>query len=227
MTNAKGSPSVGNVGGCRCNRDWWDGSCGRAYHLQLSGEHFNLLYSYPGNTLISYGGDKVKVDIDGYRFPKVEGPRVEPLAIKTISDTQRTYYGDAYVETSFYSTVRCDIWWSLPQWAEVEGSSETGWWGTEPQFYSDKIKLDESWRFNGISVYVSFPPGFSGSGNTVTWSGEDDSGTSYRLVHIYSGIRGESWVALTSVRQNSNGSHFFESTHTWVSANATDGCSTA
>jgi len=184
-----------------------------------------IIYSFPGNTLIAYGGDKTETVLSGRdSFPKAGGEFVAPFATKIISDCQCTYYGNGYVETCFESTVRCDVWGSLPVWAEVEGESETAWWGTEPQYYSDRIKLDESWRFNGISVYVSFPPGFSGSGDTVTWSGSDDSGTSYRLRHIYSGIRGESWVSLTSVRQNSNGSHKLG--NTWVSANATDGCST-
>jgi len=187
-----------------------------------------VIYSFPGNTLIALGGEKIQVEIDRDLFPKFSpGPRPTAwVKQKTLYDSQSTPYGDGAVETWFESTVTYDVY-TLPVWAEVEGEANTMWTGWDPQFYSDRIKLESSWTFNGISVYVSYPPGFSGSGDTVTWSGEDDSGTAWRLTHIYSGIRGESWVGLTSVRQNTNGSHYFGSTHTWVSANATDGCSVA
>lgn len=207
------------------------GLCAALVIMSLSGLaqiEERVIYSFPGNTLIAFSGEKVRVKIDPGLFPKFSlDPRPTFWAKqKTLYDSQSTPYGDGAVKTWFESTVTYDAW-TLPYWAEVEGEANTMWTGWNPQFYSDRIRLESSWTFNGISVYVSYPPGFSGSGNTVTWSGEDDSGTAWMLTHIYSGIRGESWVGLTSVRQNTNGSHYFGSTHTWVSANATDGCSVA
>jgi len=187
-----------------------------------------IIYSFPGNTLIAYSGTKSKVVItERNAFPQTGGPSVTLWGkTKYLYDSDSTPYGNGSVESWFNSTVLYDAW-TLPYWAEVEGESNTAWWGTEPQIDSSRIRLDESWSFNGWSVYLSYPPGFSSSGHTVTWSGSDDSGSAYRLRHVYSGIRGESWIALTSVRQSSNGSHYFSSDHTWVSANATGGCSTA
>jgi len=186
-----------------------------------------IIYVLPGNALVAYGGDKTDTVLTPRgAFPRAGDSSAASRGTKYLSDSQTTDYGNSYVETWFSSTVRYDAW-TLPYWAEVEGESNTAWWGTEPQLYSDVIRLDEGWTFNGISVYVSYPPGFSSSGNTVTWSGEDNSGTAWKLRHIYSGIRGQSWIGLTSVRQSSNGSHYFSSDHTWVSANATDGVSVA
>lgn len=186
-----------------------------------------VIYSFPGNTLIAIGGEKVRVKIDRDLFPKFSpGPRPTFwVKQKTLYGFKSTPYGNGTVETWFESTVTYDAY-TLPVWAEVEGEARTMWTGTYPQFYSDRIRLESSWTFNGIGVYVSYPPGFSSFGNTVTWSGEDNSSNAWMLI-LYSGIRGESWVGLTSVRQSTNGSHYFESTHTWVSANATDGCSVA
>jgi len=183
-----------------------------------------VVYDRHGNVLILYGGDKTRTIVD--IMPPTSGMTD---AVKTISDSQNTYYGNSYVKTYFTSTVECDIWWSYPMWAEVAGSTTTAWYGTVPQYYSSEIRLDETWTFNGISVSVSYPSGvgFSGSSTTISWSGDDTSGTHWRMTHIFSGLRGESWVALTSVRQSSNGSHYFEDPNDWVSANATDGCSTA
>lgn len=186
-----------------------------------------IIYVLPGNALIAYGGDKTDTVLTpSGAFPRAGDSSAASRGTKYLSDSQTTDYGNSYVETWFSSTVRYDAW-TLPYWAEVERESNTAWWGTEPQLYSDVIRLDEGWTFNGISVYVSYPPGFSSTGNTVAWSGEDDSGTAWKLRHIYSGIRGQSWIGLSSVRQSSNGSHYFSSDYTWVSANATDGVSVA
>ena len=160
-----------------------------------------VIYSFPGNTLIAFGGEKVRVEIDRDLFPKFS-PGPQPtfwVKQKTLYGFKSTPYGDGAVETWFNSTVTYDAY-TLPAWAEVEGEAHTMWTGFDPQYYSDRIRLESSWTFNGISVYVSYPPGFSGFGNTVTWSGEDNSGTAWMLTHIYSGIRGESWFGLTSVR---------------------------
>jgi len=187
-----------------------------------------ILYISPGSTLIAYGGDKVNPTLLPMKsFPKApKALMMKPLAqtTRTLSDNNSQAYGDGYVDTYFNSTVYEGAGWKV--WAEVEGNAVTSWSGTQPQYYSSKIKLDESWTFNGISVSVSSGGGigFSTSGNTVCWSGEDDSGTSWSLNNSYSGIYGESWVALTSVRQSVMGTHYFESTHHYVSTMATDGC---
>lgn len=187
-----------------------------------------VIYNSPGSVLIAYGGDKVDPRLLPMKsFPKTpKALMVEPLRqiTRTISDDNYQAYGDGYVDTYFNSTVYEGSGWKV--WAEVDGHSITSWSGTQPQYYSTKIRLDESWTFSGISVSVSTGGGigFSTSGNTVYWSGEDDSGTSWSLSHYYSGIYGESRWALWSVRQSVNGSHFFESTHTYVSAMASDGC---
>ena len=191
-----------------------------------------ILYISPGSALIAYSGDKVKPELLPMRsFPKApKALMVEQLTqvTRTLFDRQFTAYGDGEVVTSLDSIVNEGSgWWKV--WAEVEGRSETDWTGTQPQYYSTKIRLDESWTFNGISVSVSTGGGigFSTSGNTVYWSGEDDSGTSWALSNTYSGIYGESsgpFAALWSVRQSTNGSHFFIEDSAWVSAMATDGC---
>ncbi len=183
-----------------------------------------VVFNRDGNALILYGGDKSTTS-----NVRVQLPAGLRTATKTISDSQRTYYGNSYVVTQFASTVECDIWFSWPMWAEVAGSTTTAWIGTDPQFNSSRIDLSESWTFNGSSVSVSYPGGlgFSGSSKTIRWSEQDNSGNHWRMTHIYSGLRGESRVLLTSVRQSSNGSHYFDSDSTWVSAYATDGCSTA
>ncbi len=183
-----------------------------------------VVYNRNGNMLLLYGGDKSRTIED-----IIPSPIGLTRATKTISDSQTTYYGDRYVKTYFTSTVECDIWWSYPMWAEVSGSTTTAWYGTDPQYYSSEIKLSEQWIFGGYSITLSYPGGvgFSGSSKTISWSAHDTSGNYWRMSHVYSGIRGESSVLLTSVRQNSLGSHKFNTTNTWVSAYATDGCSTA
>jgi len=183
-----------------------------------------VVYNRNGNALIFYGGDKTTTVETQVLLPtELRSPT------KTLSASRKTYYGNAYVKTQFTSAVECDIWFSYPLWAEVAGTTYTYWGGSDPQYYSSRIQLAESWTFNGVSVSVSYPPGvqFSGSSRTIEWYGEDTSGDHWMMTHIYSGLRGESWIALTSVRQGSYGSHYFETTSTWVSAYATDGCSTA
>lgn len=186
-----------------------------------------VLYTSPGSTLIAYSGDKVKPELLPLRS-LTKAPKaltVEPLAetTRTLYDDDYQPYGNGEVDTYFESTVYEGSGWKV--WAEVDGHSMTSWSGTQPQYNSSKIRLDESWTFNGWSVSVSTSGfGYSTSGNTVTWSGEDDSGTTWSLGHSYSGIYGESRWALWSVRQTSTGTHYFASTHEFVSTTATDGC---
>jgi hypothetical protein len=170
-----------------------------------------VIYISPGSALIAYGGDKVNPKLLPIKsFPKSpKALMVEPLTqvTRTLFDRQFTAYGDGDVVTSLDSIVNEGSgWWKA--WAEVEGRSETDWTGTQPQYYSTKIRLDESWRFHGVNVSVSYPPGigYSSSWDTVSWSGGDDSGTSWALSHTYSGIYGESsgpFAALWSVSSRS------------------------
>jgi hypothetical protein len=140
---------------------------------------------------------------------------------------KETPYGDSAVTAEFWT----DVWagGTLELWAYAEGNTYTGWWGTVPQYYCDKIELGESWKFSGLSVTVSVPAavGFSASGSTARWSGGYDGNDAYDLWHIYSGVEAQSWIWISSMRQSSSGSHFFShgvsGGPTWVTATATQG----
>jgi hypothetical protein len=100
----------------------------------------------------------------------------------------------------------------------INGTTETNWTGTQPQWNSDQIKLNESWTFSGIFVTVSWPfgVGFSGSGNTVNWFAHDTSGNQWRMRHDYFGIEGRSSTALTGTTKAGTASHRFEGWR-WIS----------
>lgn len=98
------------------------------------------------------------------------------------------------------------------------GTTQTLWSGTQPQFNSDQIKLNESWRFHGASITLNIPPGvgFSGSSETVSWSAHDSSGTQWRMSHDYSGVGARSNVALISMTKSGTASHRFQGWR-WIS----------
>jgi hypothetical protein len=188
-----------------------------------------VLYDRDGNALVALGGAKgtapARSSSSAVSLTAVGGDYYFYMhAVKQIA------YGDSYVRTEFWT----DIWTGLAsvteQWVDVSGDTTTSWLGTWPQYYSTKIRLDESWKFGGVSVSVTTAPGlgFSVSSTTVTWSG-DCAGDYWALTHTYSGVSAQGFL-VSSVRQNSNGSHFFRvgrsGSPEWVSANATKGIST-
>jgi hypothetical protein len=179
----------------------------------------------PGNEVRLYGGDKpLSISQPGFAMAAQSVSLASGWgAIKSLSATKSTYYGDSRVQTSFGDT----IYVSVPrQYIEVEGSTTTMWLGWNPQYNSSKISLGEVWSFGGIFVTVSASgPGFSTASSSVSWSGDDTSGDNYGMGHVYSGISGQSLFPLTSVNHAANGSHYFDTTHMWVSANARKGIS--
>ncbi|OPY58267.1 MAG: hypothetical protein A4E55_01039 [Pelotomaculum sp. PtaU1.Bin035] len=138
-------------------------------------------------------------------------------SVRYLGDYEETDYGDGQVYSRQEGTATM-TGGTYVQDVVTDGHTRTAWSGTSPQWYSSKIKLSESWKFNGISVTVSYPPSFSGSGDTVTWEGEDTSGTHYTMDHYYNGVSGRSYVSLWSLTKRSTGSHYFSSTGAWVSA---------
>jgi len=190
-----------------------------------------IIYNHLGNALIVYGGDKQGGE--GIQFSTgsvsmdsgssgIFSPRV-----KYLSASRSAPYGDAYVYTAFNSTLLLWTEFDPIRWVEVYGESETSWLGVEPQFYSSQITFAESWTFNGWAVTLSFPSGvgLSGSGKTVNWSASDASGEAWSMRHQYEGLRAESYLTLSSVRQSSAGSHMFiiGGTRKWVTAYASAG----
>jgi hypothetical protein len=175
-----------------------------------------------GNAVFLIGGDKSTP----HREPGQARASLAVVsawgAIKSLYATKSTFYGDDFVKTSFRDTVYVTI---PRQMIVVDGSSSTCWLGVDPQFNSSQIRLDEVWTFGGLLVTVSVPSGggFSTSSKTASWSGGDTSGQHWEMDHIYSGIAAESLFPLTSVNHAANGSHYFETTNTWVSANAWKG----
>jgi hypothetical protein len=182
-----------------------------------------IIHYGPGNEVRLYGGDKPQsIRQSGL----TTAPQSATLAsawgaIKSLSATKSTYYGDSRVQTAFSDTVYVNI---PHQYIEVEGSTTTIWLGWDPQYNSSKITLGEVWTFGGIFVTVSASgPGFSTSSKTASWFGDDTSGDNYGMGHLYAGISGESLFPLTSVNHAANGSHYFDATNMWVSANARKG----
>jgi|GEM_PF-2446787 len=106
----------------------------------------------------------------------------------------------------------------------INGTTETNWSGTQPQWNSDQIKLNESWTFHGIAASVSIPLGigFSGSGNTVSWSAHDTSGNHWRMRHDYAGVQGGCYVFLTGSTKAGAASHRFQGLR-WISTNESRG----
>jgi hypothetical protein len=106
----------------------------------------------------------------------------------------------------------------------VDGTTQTAWTGTQPQWNSDQIKLNESWRFHGIAVSVSVPPGvgFSAHADTVSWSAHDTSGTQWRMRHDYLGVEGRSAIAVTGITKAGTASHRFQGWR-WVSTSRSMG----
>jgi len=172
-----------------------------------------IIYDHPGNTLIAYGGDKIPGT-----------PDLGILAWGDLQDTDINPYGDGDVKTHFQASVEESYDGGAKQLEVADGYTLTRWGGSDPQLYSDEIELDESWTFHGTNIIISFPPGYSGMENTVTWSGEVTSGSHYALEHDYSGIAATADNDLNGVTQASNGSHLFQGTgyNRWVSANAHD-----
>ncbi|MEW5826274.1 MAG: hypothetical protein AB1778_05525 [Candidatus Bipolaricaulota bacterium] len=183
------------------------------------------------NTVLLFGGPKdlglVEMDAGARVASARPTSRVAlPIKMKTLTATKSTPYGNSYVRTYFSSDVEIGL---TCAWAEITyGTTTTTWDGTAPQCKSSRIRLDELWAFNGWCVTVSIPSGggFSSSAKTVSWTGEDVSGDHWAMRHIYSGIRASACLWLTSIRQSSNGSHYFETENDWVSANASRGIST-
>jgi|GEM_PF-1280059 len=186
----------------------------------------NVLFDRNGNALVAYGGSKDRIPTFA---ASTSAPATLTFSTESISSGsftlrkwKSTSFGDGSVRTEFVSTVDWGVeFWIV--WREVEGQSMTYWVGGLPQEYSDKIELDEYWKFGGVSVSVSYPSGVgaSGSSNTIRWDGDDGgTGTHWYLAHIYSGYYAQSYIAMTYVKQSSDGSHRFDAV--WVSACAVD-----
>ncbi len=184
-----------------------------------------VIFDRNGNALIAYSGPKDHLPSFSASSRLQVGQ--DPLVVRTVSGTfelrawKSTSYGDGSVRTEFIS----DVEYGTEGWVlyrEVEGDSMTYWTGDIPQSLSDEIELAEYWKFGGFNVSVSFSgPGVSGSGDTIRFSGDDGgTGTHWYLVHIYSGYRAETIWWFTYTKQNSEGTHRFDST--LVSATAQD-----
>jgi hypothetical protein len=186
----------------------------------------SVIYDRDGNALIAYGGAKDTLpSLSAASSPAFARDILKSVTVAgsfQLRKWKETKYGDGGVRTEFITDVVFG-WDGWKVFYEAEGSSMTYWTGDIPQSNSDVIELAESWTFGGAGISVSFPGGVgvSGSGSTITWSGNDGgTGTHWYLVHIYSGYRAESWFWLTSLRQTSTGSHLLDCA--WVSSTATD-----
>ena len=129
-------------------------------------------------------------------------------------------YGNAYVNARFNSHLDMDLPAGFATRVTVTyGSSRTAWLGSSPQYNSTKVKLEDRWTWHaitGVSISAS-GGGIAVSGNSAYWSGGDRD--TWYLNHVYGGITGSS-MTLYKFSETATGSHFFQSTHTWVSASA-------
>ena len=185
-----------------------------------------VIFDRNGNALIAYGGSKDKLptfsSLTANQLDRISSTSRSADGTFELRKSKTKSFGNGHVGTEFH----CDVDWGVEFWYVwreiVDGITITYWTGDVPQSLSDLIELDESWKFYGLSVSVSFSgPGVSGSGNTIRFSGDDGgTGTHWYLAHIYAGYYAQSYIAMTSTRQTSAGLHRFNST--WVTASATD-----
>ncbi len=193
-----------------------------------------VIYNHLGNALLVYGGDKQEGGSTQFSPESIAmdsgSSGILPFRMKHLSASKSKPYGDSYVYTAFDSTLLLWAQFDPIRWVEVYGESETSWLGFVPQYYSSQITFAESWTFNGWAVSLSFPSGvgLSGSGKTVNWSASDASGAAWSMRHQYDGLRAESYLTLSSVRQSSAGSHMFirGGIREWVTTYASAGIGT-
>jgi hypothetical protein len=85
------------------------------------------------------------------------------------------------------------------------GHSWSQWTGTNP-WNMDTMRLGDTYKAEGVSVQVSYYPpggGFSGSGDTVSWSGSAPS--TWSIDHYYNGIQFSTGWTFTQFRQTTSG----------------------
>ena len=184
-----------------------------------------VIYDCNGNALIAYGGAKDQLPAfsvsSSYQLDRTATRA--PVGTYLLSAWKSAPFGNDLVTVSFFTDVEYGVEGFFPSrdYRELEGDTHTYWGGTYPQYYSDRIKLSETWRFGGISVLVSFPPGIgaSGSGSTIYWS-DYITGPYWAMWHHYYGFRAETIWFITYTRQTSTGSHLFG--NEWVTVSGTD-----
>lgn len=199
------------------------------YEEQVGGELVTeVLFEEPGRGLYAIGGyteDKAQAIA---QFEEDFGLQEEDLEL-SITDEQEVRgagptvisgynggsYGNGSVSARFHSNVQTNFW-DTKLWIS-SGNSETRWTGSYPQRNSTLVRLADSFTCSGITGISA--DGFDISGSTATWNSGDISDRWY-LKHVYSGI--ECSGLITQFKQSTTGSHYFDTTGTWVSRTTND-----
>jgi len=178
-------------------------------------EDMRVVYDRHGEALILYGGDKAS-PLPEYTLrssARISHPGLlRYYASVNLSDTDQESFGDGSVFTSFDSTAEYyDAWFGDEDWIEIDGETSTAWLGTEPQWNSDEIRLEESWTFEFEWLdYLQFPfsADWSESSDSIEYEHTDTSGDEWAMMHYYTSLFGMGRNP-NRVRQASTGTHKF------------------
>ena len=174
-----------------------------------------VVYDRNGEALVLYGGGK-ESPMPEYTLrssARTSPPRLlKYYGSVDLSDIDQKSFGNSSVFTTFDSTAEYyDAWFGDEDWIEIDGETSTAWLGTEPQWNSTEIQLEELWTFTFDWLdYLQFPPGASWreTSSSIEYEHTDTSGNYWAMMHSYSSLFGMGRNP-KRVFQYSSGTHKF------------------